>query len=297
MDVFTPAKIISVLRARGLALKKSLGQNFLVNRDVAERIVRYAHLDESDVVLEVGPGLGGMTRIIARKARTVIAVELDGGLVRYLQEEVSGGRLGNVTVINGDFLKLDVGDIVRCGEPGKVISNFPYGIGIRALLRIVGELPSVGTIVGTLQKELVDRITASPGSRDYAAVSVRLQEAALIRVREKRISPGSFFPRPAVDSAIVSLHVRPEGERSIPRRDLPAFNELVRSCFANRRKSLLNNLAVEPVAVQAEVSRKELRELVTDLFGDPSLRAEAMSVADFERLFTSLRHRSRDAGS
>jgi 16S rRNA (adenine1518-N6/adenine1519-N6)-dimethyltransferase len=290
MDLFSPSEILAVLREHNLSLKKSFGQNFLINRDIVTRIMQYAGLGASDIVLEIGPGLGGMTRLMAERVRAVVAVEIDGGITRYLREAIREGRVQNVEVVNGDFLKTDALAVSRFGPPSKVVSNFPYSIGIRALVRIVDEFPSVHTIVGTVQRELAGRITASPGSGDYAAVSVYLQHASRISILEKRISPGSFFPKPAVDSSIIFLRVRRDS--AIPRDRLSAFNEFLHVCFANRRKTLRNNLLhnLEDRTITAleGYSRNDLEELVEDMFSNATVRAEELSVTDFERLFMTL---------
>lgn len=192
-NIFSPSFIIHILKKHAFSLKKKYGQNFLINRDIAARILELADLNKDCTVLEIGPGLGTLTFLIAKHAKRIIAVEIDRGFSRYLQDEMDKLGFRNVCIINKDFLRLKKSDLPLLDNPDKVISNFPYCIGIKALLKIVDEFQSVERIIGTVQKELAERITAKPRTKNYSYVSVYLQYLTRVRIIEKNISPKIFF--------------------------------------------------------------------------------------------------------
>jgi 16S rRNA (adenine1518-N6/adenine1519-N6)-dimethyltransferase len=283
--LFTPAFIAATLDRYGLSLKKRYGQNYLINRKIAERILEYADVRGNDTVLEIGPGLGSLTFLLAAKARKVVSVEIDSGVVRFLGDAVKELGATNVEIVHGDFLAMGAGDLLGWagrpdGQPNrfseKVVSNFPYSIGTRAILKILRELPAVTGITGMLQRDLAERMTAGPGSKSYAALSVTIQYRAHIRIVVPSVSAGNFFPRPDVVSAIVSIRPKlPSGSV-----DHAAFDRVVRAGFANRRKSLVGNLLTSGVARD----RHAVSEYVGDAFGDPKIRAERLAIDDFVSL-------------
>lgn len=274
--VFSPSFISEILKNRNLSLKKRYGQNFLINRVLAEKILKHADLNISDTVLEIGPGLGTLTFLMSEKVKQIAAVEIDCGFSKYLQEIVERDGNGNITVINKDFLQIDSDDLMSSGEPCKVISNFPYSAGIKVILKIVDEFKSVERIIGTVQKELADRLTAKPGSKNYAFVSVYLQYVSRIRILEQNISPGNFFPSPEVISSLIEVK-RVKGALPV---DPEAFKMVVRSGFANRRKNLINNLKLSNI----KIDKEELIKLIRYRFRDVKIRAESLSIEDFVEL-------------
>ncbi|HEB29541.1 MAG TPA: ribosomal RNA small subunit methyltransferase A [Spirochaetes bacterium] len=276
--VFSPAFISEILKDRNLSLKKRYGQNFLINRALAEKILKHADLNKSDTVLEIGPGLGTLTFLMSEKAKQIEAVEIDCGFSKYLQEIVEKAGVGtrNIKIINKDFLQIDSDDLISSEEPCKVISNFPYSAGIKTILKIVDDFKSVERIIGTVQKELADRLMAKPGSKNYAFVSVYLQYVSRIRILEKNISPGNFFPSPEVISSLIEIK-RVKGDLPV---DPEAFKMVVKSGFANRRKNLVNNLKLSSI----KIDKEELIKLIRDRFRDVKIRAESLSVEDFVAL-------------
>jgi 16S rRNA (adenine1518-N6/adenine1519-N6)-dimethyltransferase len=295
MNLFSHSEITRVLRERGLRLSSRLGQHFMINPDTAGRMLDYAGLGPGDTVLEVGPGLGTLTLLMAPRVAEVVAVEVDAGFAAYLTQRLDEEGVTNVRVVRGDILRLPLGEVAGGGEPGedaaggrapgghppgKSVSNFPYSAGIRSLIRILEELPSVRLIVGTVQRELAERVAAAPGRPEYAFVSVYLQLCARVRVLE-RVPPTHFFPSPRVESAVVSLESR--RDRLDP-AFTARFKRVARAAFAGRRKSLVNNL----VSLGTGLAKQELSELVGDLFGEPGIRAERLSVEDFSRLTGAL---------
>jgi len=279
-SLFSPSFIISILKEKRLSLKKTFGQNFLINRDIASQILHYSDLQSTDTVLEIGPGLGTLTFIIAEKVDQVIAVEIDGGIARCLQDKVKEFEIKNIHIINDDFINLQYSDLQGQGYPNKAVCNFPYKIGIKALFKIIDEFPGIQQITGTVQKELAERITSLPGAKEYSYVSVYLQYAAEIKVIEKKIAPANFFPEPGVDSSIIAIKVRPERKRE----ERKIFKNLVKVCFSSRRKSLVNNLQ----RLDSAITKNRLKEMVSELFHDDHIRAEQLSIRDFEMLTEQL---------
>ena len=275
-NIFSPSFIIHVLQERTLSLKKKYGQNFLINRDIASRIIKLAGLNKGSTVLEIGPGLGTLTFLIAKQVKRIIAVEIDRGFTRYLQNEIEKLGFRNVCIINKDFLRLKKNDLHLLENPDKVISNFPYCIGIKALIKIVDEYQSVDRIIGTVQKELADRITAKPGTKNYSFVSVYLQYLSRVRVIEKNISPKNFFPSPEVTSSLIEL--QPVHE-TVP-IEAGIFKKIVKASFSNRRKNIVNNLHTPEIGIDQDV----LKQIVSERFKNVKIRAEALSVRDFIEL-------------
>ena len=278
--VFTPSYILHVLQSNRLALKKSLGQNLLINRDAAERTLAYADLHTDDRILEIGPGLGALTFLIAERVEEIVALEIDRGIAAHLSKKAKEFSCSNVCVVHGDFLTYQLHSLPFSKAPNRVLSNFPYSIAIKAMIRITEELRSVEVIAGMVQKELADRITASPGDKQYSFVSVYLQYHMDIAVTEKRIGPQNFFPRPDVDSSIIFLR-----RRVI--QDGPGtgfFKDVVKKAFSNRRKRLVKNIQLLPL----KATGSEVESIVMDLFKNPGIRAEELSVSDFIRLTEAL---------
>jgi 16S rRNA (adenine1518-N6/adenine1519-N6)-dimethyltransferase len=277
---FSPSSISTILRDRSLSLKTKYGQNFLINRDIVARILKYAAVNKKDTILEIGPGLGTLTFFLAERAKILIAVEIDGGFTRYLSEKIKGHRIENIRLINKDFLRLKCNETMSICTPNKVISNFPYGIGLKAIVKIVDEYESVKTIIGTVQNEIADRISAKPGKKNYSSVSVYLGLLSKINVLERDIAPANFFPAPAVSSSIIKITKR-TGKLPV---DKDVFKDIIKSCFSNRRKSLVNNLLTSHL----EIKKDRLRSIVLNLYTDIHIRAERLSIQDFVRLVKSL---------
>jgi len=272
-DLFSPSCIKKILGTHSLSLSRKLGQNFLINRQIAGRILEYANLKKEDRVLEVGSGLGTLTFFIAERTEAVVAVELDGGFSRYLHQVCKTLGVKNVYVLNEDFLRLDPRSVCRYTEPSTAVSNFPYSIALKAILKILEEYPSVRRIVGTVQQEIAERITAKPGEKNYSSVSVCLQFLSRMSILESHIAPGNFYPAPEVESSVISIDRRGETQSV----ELSIFREIVRASFANRRKSLVNNLLTSKMGVK----RVEIEPIIRERFGDVKVRAERLSVWEF----------------
>ena len=257
--------------------RKGLGQHFLIDTNAIEKVIRVADLDPSDVVLEIGPGRGEMTRFLAQDSRKVIAVEIDGVLAAELAEKTV--PLGNVEVKHGDALKVDLNEICRgMATKLKVVANLPYQISTPLLMRFLVERHLFSSMILMFQKEVALRIVAEPRTKDYGFLSVLIQTYTTPTV-EMFLPPNCFFPRPRVDSAVVRflIHEKPKVEV----HDEVAFRRVVRACFGHRRKMLKN--ALRSILPEDRLAA-EAQRIVEDVGIDPTRRAETLSLEEFSRL-------------
>lgn len=266
-----------VLRRHGLRPRKGLGQNFLVDRRALERIAAAAELGPGDTVLEVGPGVGNLTRLLAAAAGRVIAVELDPQMVAALREELAG--LTNVEIVEGDILQVDPGALAQ-GRPYKVVANLPYYITSAALRHLLEAQPPPTLLVVTVQREVAQRITAAPGAMSLLAVSVQLYGRPQ---RVARIPAAAFHPPPKVDSAAVRIDVYPPGERPVRVEDPGWFFQVARAGFGQRRKQLRNSLSAGLHLPAGQVEGALERAGI-----DPRRRAETLSLEDWAALAQQL---------
>jgi 16S rRNA (adenine1518-N6/adenine1519-N6)-dimethyltransferase len=272
------------LRRRGLSPKKRLGQNFIISRKTLERIVEAANVCDSDVVLEVGTGHGEMTALLAQRARAVIGVEIDRGLYEAASERLAG--LDNVRLIHGDFLagkhriNAVVTEAVRQAagrRPVKVVSNLPYQISSPAVLNLLEWEAPVGEMYVMLQREVMDRFTASPGSADYGPSTVVGAYWAEVEVLFN-LPPSAFWPPPAVTSSFGCFRRRPP---LVPARDYALFVEVVNRLFQNRRKTIGRTL-------EGAWGREAARAALESAGVRPTCRPEDLAPEQFVRLADAL---------
>lgn len=259
-----------LLQRYGLHPKKGLGQNFLVEESALRRIVTAADLTESDTVLEIGPGLGALTRHLAAAAGRVVAVELDDRFIPVLREQLAG--VSNVELIEGDILALDPAALV--GGPYKVVANLPYYITAAVLRHLLESTPRPELMVLTVQLEVAQRLTAQPGEMSLLAISVQYYGP----VRQvARIKAGSFYPRPEVDSAVVRVDLDRDPPLTGP--DERCFFRVVRAGFSQRRKQLRNSLKAG-----LGIPAKEVEAALAAAGIDPRRRAETLSLDEWGKL-------------
>ncbi|MDI6796631.1 MAG: 16S rRNA (adenine(1518)-N(6)/adenine(1519)-N(6))-dimethyltransferase RsmA [Desulfatibacillaceae bacterium] len=267
----------ALLKAFDLLPKKSMGQNFLKDASTAREIALAAGLEKTDRVVEIGAGLGALTIAVAPLVESLVAVEKDFRLMDFLQKVVDDSGLGNVTVVNADALKIDWREMAGENPPITVIGNLPYNISTPLLFKVVENRSIIKRAVFLFQKELAQRMAASPGGKDYGRVSVTVQYAAAIRPL-LHLGPGKFIPEPAVDSTLLELDFE-RGPHLAPKSEA-LFYDLVRAAFSRRRKTLKNALAKGGLGLLPKQADDALQRAGID----PSLRAETLSVALFVRL-------------
>ena len=266
-----PLNTAAVLKRHGLRADKSLGQNFLQDPLALEKIVAAAQIQPTDTVLEIGPGLGSLTRYLAAAAKEVIAVELDRDLLGPLEAVLAPYQ--NVRVIQGDILGLSLQDLINTNDY-LVVANIPYYITSAVIRHLLESETKPRCIILTIQKEVAERICAKPGDLSLLALSVQIYGKPQIAAR---IPAEAFFPVPKVDSAILSIDIYPTPR--IRTDLLNTFFKLIKAGFSQKRKTLRNSMSsglrITPAAAE---------EILTKARIDSKRRAESLSIEEWERL-------------
>jgi 16S rRNA (adenine1518-N6/adenine1519-N6)-dimethyltransferase len=257
-------RIGELLAGHGIRPNKSLGQNFVIDPNTIRKVVDAAELSPGDSVLEIGPGVGSLTRGLASVVKRVVAVEIDERLVPVLTEATSD--LSNVEIVLGDALKLDLGSFGAT----KLVANLPYNVAVPIVMRALELAPGISRLTVMTQREVGERLAASPGSKAYGLPSVLVRYYSEPRVAG-RVGRGAFFPVPNVDSVLVELE-----RRGPPDVDRAALFEVVRAAFGQRRKSIRNSLA--------PVLGPDVDETIRKAGLDPSVRPERLGLPDFVAL-------------
>jgi 16S rRNA (adenine1518-N6/adenine1519-N6)-dimethyltransferase len=265
----------TVLRRLGLKPKKSLGQNFLLHPHQARRIVDALEVTPQDVVVEIGPGLGALTVLLAETARGVLALEVDQALAAFLREELFAGQT-KVRIVSEDVLKFDLTAFSReAGQPLKVVGNLPYHITSPLLFKLTAEKAALSLAVLMVQAEVGNRLLARPGGKDYGILSVMAQYHFRLS-RLFTLGPANFYPPPQVNSVVLKLvPAKPDPEAT----DEPTFSRVVKTAFAQRRKTLKNTLAAK--AAVFGLQPQDLLDILDQVGIEPGRRAETLSVAQF----------------
>jgi 16S rRNA (adenine1518-N6/adenine1519-N6)-dimethyltransferase len=250
--------------------KKYLGQNFLFDPSILHRIVEAADITHNDTVIEIGPGYGTLTKMLAEVAKKVIAIELDLDLYTKLKEKIDGF---NIELIHGDALKYPYENL----EPFKVVANIPYYITTPIIFRLFEARKNLKSMTLTIQKEVAQRIVGKPNTKDYGILSIAVQYYS--KPELKFIIPkGAFRPVPKVDSAVI--HIKILEKPSVTVADEKLFFRIVKTAFAQRRKMLTN--ALKPIS-------KDIKDLLISAGIEPNRRAETLSIEEFARLTDNLR--------
>lgn len=273
------ARTKEVLAKYNMSAKKKFGQNFLIDNGTLEGIVEAAGVTDKDCVLEIGPGIGTLTQYLADSAKTVVAVEIDKTLIPVLADTLS--EYSNVTVINQDVLKVDIEEIVNKyneGRPIKVVANLPYYITTPIIMKLFESGAPVESITVMVQKEVADRMSMGPGSKDYGALSLAVGFYAEAE-EVMDVPPSCFIPQPGVGSAVVHL-TRHEQPRVQVKDDKYLF-DIIRTAFNQRRKTLANSLSGNP---QLGVSSARVQEALEKMGIDARARGEILTLEQFAQL-------------
>ena len=266
-----------VVNKHNFKFSKSLGQNFLIDDNVIDRILEGARLSETDRIIEVGPGIGTLTREMGKVAENVVAIEIDKTLIPILKETLAD--LDNVEVVNEDILKVDVQGLINeklNGGPVKLVANLPYYITTPIVMKFLEEDIHVTDIVVMVQKEVADRMNAKPSTKDYGALSVAVQYYCDTEIVAK--APRHMFvPQPNVDSIVIGLHVRDEKKYVVDNEEI--FFKTVKASFGQRRKTLLNSLGG-----LGFLSKDQIREALQAANIDEKRRGETLSIDEFANL-------------
>lgn len=283
----TPSATKEIINKYSFAFQKKFGQNFLIDSNVLESIIRGAEITKEDFVLEIGPGIGTMTQYLCEAARQVVAVEIDKMLIPILEDTLS--EYDNVEVINQDVLKVDIKSLAEeknNGKPIKVVANLPYYITTPIIMGLFESGVPIDSITIMVQKEVADRMQTGPGSKDYGALSLAVQYYATAKVI-LNVSATCFMPRPNVDSAVIKLTRHKEPTVNVA--DEKLMFKIIRASFNQRRKTLVNGLKNSP---ELSFSKEQIVKAIEKTGKPETIRGEALTLEEFAELanaFTELK--------
>lgn len=261
-----------IMEENGLSFQKRFGQNFLINEAVPRKI---AEAGAGKCTLEIGPGIGTLTRELAVRSEKVVAVEIDDTLIPVLAKTLAD--LPNTSVVHSDVMKLDLPEFIReqfGDEPVSVCANLPYYITTPIIMRLFEGGVKFASVTVMIQREVADRICAAPGSSEYGAITAAI---AYYGKAEKlfRVSPGSFMPAPKVESTVI--RITPHDEPPVETVSVDRFFRIIKAAFAQRRKTLLNAICAE----FPELGKERAAKIIETAGFDPRVRGEKLSCADF----------------
>lgn len=281
----------TLLLAHRIEPRKQLGQNFLTDPSVCAAIVSRAGIRPEDVVLEIGAGLGGLTIPTARAACRVYALETDARLIGLLKIELQAHNVQNAVVLHQDFLRFDLDafvDEAGITSPLVVMGNLPYHISSQILVKLIHARRFIDSAVLMFQREMAQRLMASPNTRDYGRLSVMLQYCAEMRSLAK-IDAHLFHPKPKIDSEVIRIRFKSDPPH--PAADEPFLFQVVKAAFGQRRKTLRNALAGSELHVSSRIASAALEAAGID----PKRRAETLTVAEFVRLSHAVSKKMADS--
>lgn len=284
-DIATPVRTKAILEKYGFSFKKSLGQNFLIDTNILRNIVDHAELSESSGAIEVGPGIGALTEQLAKRAKKVVAYEIDQRLLPILSETLE--PYPNAKVIHSDVLKANVKEMIEQEFAGiddiMLVANLPYYVTTPIIMKILEENLPLRGIVVMLQKEVADRISAKPSTKEYGSLSIAIQYYTVPEV--VMIVPKTVFvPQPNVDSAVIRLTIRQKPLVEVKSEEF--FFRVTRASFAQRRKTILNNLTSQ--LDNGKEKKEDILSALQTAGIEPSRRGESLSIEEFAALSDAL---------
>lgn len=282
-----PTNTRAILQKYNITFQKKYGQNFLIDTNVLENIIKAADIKKEDCVLEIGPGIGTMTQYLCENAREVIAVEIDKKLIPILAQDTLSAY-DNVTIINDDILKVDINALVQQKQkPIKIVANLPYYITTPIIMGLFESHVPIESIIIMIQKEVAGRIQASPGTKEYGALTLAVQYYAEPQLMFT-VPASCFMPRPNVDSAIIKFtkHQKP-----------PVFVEnekqmfgIIRASFNQRRKTLINSIHNAAGTIEGlKFDKNDVLDALHEIGLPETIRGEALSLAQFAKLSNTLK--------
>ncbi len=255
-----------------LKANKSLGQNFLINEQIIDDIVKVANVNEDDLIIEIGPGLGSLTSKLADNAKKVVAIELDQNMIEILKERFSLYK--NVEIIHGDIMKVDLKEIIGEEKNVKIVANLPYYITTPIVMKLLEENLKMKSITVMVQKEVGERFCAIPGGKEYGAITVSINYYSDPKI-VLDVPKDNFNPIPEVDSCVVQLKLK---KNHIELKDKKLFFRLIKIAFSQRRKNIGNSLT------GIGMTKQEVKEMLEALSLDINLRAENLSINQYAQI-------------
>lgn len=268
-----------ILKKYNLSANKKLGQNFLIDDDIIQNIIDAAELKETDLVIEIGPGLGTLTSKLLEKAGKVIAIELDEKMLKVLNDRFS--LYNNFILINNDVLKVDLNKIIEENleqlKSVKIVANLPYYITTPIIMKLLESKLKIETITVMVQKEVADRITATPGDKLSGAITYSVDYYAKAE-EVVFVSKSCFMPSPEVDSAVIKLEIRKEPKVNVLNEEM--FFKVIKASFMQRRKTLINGLMNSGIIKD----REKLNAILKEANIDSNIRGEKLTIEQFANL-------------
>lgn len=273
-----------IVKKYGFKFSKSLGQNFLTDVSVLEDIVESSNINNEDFVIEIGPGVGTLTKELLKKAKKVCAIELDSDLIPILKEEI--GEEKNFELINKDAMKVDFNEVIGEEKSVKLVANLPYYVTTPIISRILNEKYNFKSLIIMIQKEVAERINSKPSCKEYGALTLLVQyycNTSIVRT----VKPSSFIPEPKVDSTVIKLEKLPETRIKV--EDEEIFFKVIRDAFNMRRKTLWN--ALKPLGLSSE----DMKTAFDNAGIDPKRRGETLSIEEFGHLADAIHKIDKNA--
>lgn len=268
---------LSIMKKYNIKAQKKYGQNFLINEEILDKIIETADINTGDLVIEIGPGLGNLTKRLCTYAGHVLAIEIDTNMVDILNAEYSD--LTNLTILNQDIMKVDLKEVIKdySGKTVKVVANLPYYITTPIIMKLLEDEINIELIEVMIQEEVALRFCAKPSSKDYGAITLVInyytEPSYVISAKAKE-----FLPSPDVDSAVVKMDIKKE---KIAVSDKELMFKIIKASFAMRRKTLLNSLGSAGIM---GVGKKELAEILSKLEISENVRAENLSLEEYVKI-------------
>ena len=278
-DLINRSSAMEVIKKHDFTMRKKYGQNFLTDARVLDKILDASGTDDSDTVIEIGPGIGTMTQALARIAKKVIAIEIDDKLIPILGETLA--PYDNIKLVHADVMKLDLNKLVEeenDGQPVRVVANLPYYITTPVLMKFLEDRVPMKSMTVMVQQEVADRMAAAPGSDQYGALSLAVQYYSKPYLAA-HVPPNCFIPRPKVGSAVVPLECYEEPPVSV--KDEKLMFALIRASFNQRRKTMVNAVANYP---ELAYTKEDVAAALAEMALSPTVRGEALSLIEFARL-------------
>ena len=280
--ISSPKKIKEIMSRHGFKISKSLGQNFLIDRNILERIIKIAEVTKEDCIIEIGPGIGSLTQYIAEAAGSVVAVEIDKTLIPILRDTLKD--YANIEIINEDILKIDLHKLIGerfQNQKIKVVANLPYYVTTPIIMKFLEEKVPIESLTVMVQKEVARRMQAEPGTKDYGSLSIAVQYYSEPDIL-LNVPPSVFIPQPNVESAIIKLEILKEPKVYVQEEDL--FFALIKDAFGKRRKTILNALNTGDL----KLDKNLLKEILYESNIDENRRGETLTIEEYALLSNNL---------
>ncbi len=279
-----------IMRKYGVVADKKFGQNFLINSDVIDGIIKGANLSKDDLVIEIGPGLGTLTKYLSENAGKVICIELDKRMINVLEDRFKDEE--NVEVIYGDILKIDLQKLIDDNKKYKnvkVVANLPYYITTPIIMRLLEEKIDIKSITIMVQKEVADRIVADPNNKDYGVLTISIAYYAKANL-VLDVPSTDFLPEPKVNSAVVTLNLNTQLQEKV--LDDKTFFSIVKGGFAQRRKIFLNS--IDNILIQYGINKEEFKNILKEYGIDEMVRAENISIDNYINISNEVYNLKKD---